>query len=51
MGFFLKGNKDLFGLLEFLADAKMRARGEKERERKRTSGEEHILPTDRGIII
>ena len=49
MGFFLKGNKDLFGLLEFLADAKMRARGEK--EKKRTSGEEHILPTDRGIII
>ena len=34
MGFFLKGNKDLFGLLEFLANAKMRARRlERERER------------------
>ena len=49
MGFFMKGSKDLFGLLDFLADARMRARGEKKRDRKRTSGEEQFSPADRGI--
>jgi hypothetical protein len=42
MGFFMKGSNDLFGLLEFLADAKMRARGKKERDKRELQGKNNF---------